>query len=576
MKRYLLSALITIFALNMSATVKPRFGRGTPDSEQTNNENVDHQNGPRKIGNQASAPLKAKGSPKVPVILVQFTDLKFISGLGSTTDSQGNEVVNQCLSDEDVAKVNSFFNLFCNGNGEEGGYYTGAGSFGAIREYFRDQSQGQFTPEFVVIGPVTLDNGYAYYGKNSSSKKDVNLSTFYKDAITKAQQIFTDWSLFDNDKNNVVDMAFFIFAGEGENGGGGTNTIWPQERASGGTLNNVKYGCYACCNETFKGKTDGIGVFCHELSHAMGLPDFYDTNYVAYGLDYFDVMDSGCYCNDALTPCNYSTYERDFMGWQSLVTLNSMESQTITLYPVDNGGKGYKIVNPENPNEYLVIENRQTLGWDSYLGKGTDRTKMHGMMVMRVNYNSSSWSANSVNTNKTNQRITIVPADNNLRSYMWVNDYDDYNEFYLSTIGDLFPGAKGVTALKGTHAVDYSYYDSQEVEVIDPATGEPMIDPETGVKVTEIKKTLYSYDWSTSDFGQPITNIVEHEDGTITFDFCADATAINSLFENRKENVPVYNAMGVMVATTTIEYGRPTYLPTQNGIYIVNGRKYIK
>ena len=69
---------------------------------------------------------------------------------------------------------------------------------------------------------------------------------------------------------------------------------------------------------------------------------------------------------------------------------------------------------------------------------------------------------------------------------------------------------------------------------------------------------------------------MEHEDGTVTFDFCADATAINSLFENRKENVPVYNAMGVMVATTTIEYGRPTYLPTQNGIYIVNGRKYIK
>ncbi len=571
MKRYFIFIFLAGYALIMSATVKPRNGRGTAQSEQTTPEEESGQgNGARKIGSQQTAPLKAQGSPKVPVILVQFSDLKFTSGLGTTIDSEGNEVHNQCVTTDDEKTVNDFFTLFCNGTGNEGSYYTEGGSYGAIREYFRDQSDGQFTPEFVVIGPVTLKNGYAYYGKNSSTSKDTNVSAFYKEAITNAQEIFDDWSQFDNDGNKSVDMAFFIFAGEGENGGGGANTIWPHERQSGGTLNNVTFGCYACCNETYKGETDGIGVFVHELSHAMGLPDFYDTKYIAYGLDYYDIMDSGCYCDNAYTPCNYSAYQRDFMGWQSLVTLDPSESQGLTLYPISKGGLGYKIVNPENSNEYLILENRQASGWDQYLGRGTERTKMHGLLVTRVNYNASSWKNNAVNTNASSQRITIVPADHTLRSYMWVNDYDDYNDFMISAIGDMFPGSGDVSSLSGTHEVIYKYNELiiEEKEGVDPETGETIM-------VKESYKEEHSYDWSTSDFGQPITNIAEHEDGTITLDFNADITAISNLFENRKEGLSIYNMMGVVVGKTDLEYGRPTSLPKVPGIYVVNGRKFV-
>ena len=467
--RYLLVLFMALCSLQLSAQIKARQGRYLSQSNHLELSDVttSSKTGQKKVGSQATAPLKANGSPKVPVILVQFQDLKFISGL---YDSEG--IHYQCESMEDEQAVNSFFNKFCNGNGD-GSYFKDAGSFGAISEYFRDQSDGQFTPQFVVMGPVTLDNGYEYYGKNTASSRDVNVSKFYSESINKAQSVFSDWSQFDNDGNSVVDMAFFIFAGDGENGGGGPNTIWPHERPSGGTFNNVKFGCYACCNETYKDETDGIGVFVHELSHALGLPDFYDKNYVAFGLDYYDIMDSGCYCDNAYTPCNYSTYERDFMGWKSLVTLNPEEAQQLTLHPVSLGGTGYKIENPEFPNEYLVIENRQALDWDNFLGRGTERTKMHGLMVTHVNYNKSSWDYNNVNVDVDHQRISIVPADGTLRSYMFVENGSDFNDFMISAIGDLFPGSQDVKELKGSHEVIYQYFDW--VEKMDPETGEVMI-----------------------------------------------------------------------------------------------------
>lgn len=535
-----LVALLMSVCVTASATVKPRK-RVASSQGKTVVETETQVSGKKKaIGERATAPLTSMGSPKIPVILTQFSDVRFTSGL-TYEDEDGGTATRQCVTDEDIAIVNAFYSKFCNGEGTGNGYYKGGGSYGAIKEYFRDQSDGKFTPEFVVIGPVTLDNECAYYGKNSGASKDINISKFYKEAIEKAQAVYSDWDVFDNDGNGTVDMAFFIYAGEGENGYGDENTIWPKEQATGGTINDVKFGCYACCNETFNGKTDGIGVFVHELSHALGLPDFYDTRYVAYGMDYWDIMDSGCYCNDAYTPCNYTAYERDFMGWSKLVTLNPNEPQTLTLKPLSDNGIGYKIVNPENENEFYVIENRQALTWDLFVGNGTERTKMHGLMVTHVDYLKSSWTSNSVNTNKDHQRMTIIPADGELYSYMYVDSSETYNTYMMSTIGDLFPGAQNVTELSGENAYVYT------------STGDtPHL------------------------MNQAITDITENEDKTITLRYTGLPTSIaSSLFANRQENVPVYNISGVLVGTTNIEYGKPTNLPATSGVYIVGGKKYV-
>ena len=161
-------------------------------------------------------------------------------------------------------------------------------------------------------------------------------------------------------------------------------------------------------------------------------------------------------------------------------------------------------------------------------------------MVTHIDYNKSLWSSNKVNTEAKHQHMTIIPADGILDSYIFVDTSADFEKFILSAMGDLYPGTKQVTELTGEKA--YVFTD----------TGD------------------YPH-----QMNQPLTNITEHEDGTITLTFCGDATAISSLFANAEENVPVYNAFGVLVGHTTMEYGKPQNLPSSPGLYIIKGVKYI-
>lgn len=240
----------------------------------------------KRIGAQSTAAIRSIGSPKIPIILVDFNDSRF--SVANTKEA-----------------INNYYNLYCNGTGM-GNNYTEAGSTGSIKDYFVAQSDSLFQPEFIVIGPVTLSKSVSYYGANSGSQKDINYAEFRKEAIQIAMaENNIDWTTFDNDNNGTVDMVYFIYAGLGENAGGGPNTLWPKESTAQTVINGITFANSACCNEVQPAKADsegniiatkpaGIGVMCHELSHALGLPDFYDTRSVAFGMDMWSLMASTC------------------------------------------------------------------------------------------------------------------------------------------------------------------------------------------------------------------------------------------------------------------------------------------
>ena len=535
MKRIYSLLLLGTICLSLSATVKPRHRIARQQAEQTVAEPADNvvAQAPLRVGSQANAPLKAQGSPNIPVLLVQFSDLRFTSGL-----DEGVE----CTTQADIDAVNDFYHKFCNGDGVND-YYTAGGSRGAISEYFRDQSDEQFTPHFTVYGPVTLDKSYKYYGEDSGSSKDIHINDFYAEAIKKIQEKGIDWQNFDNDGNGNVDMVFFIYAGEGQNGVSESDEeaaylIWPKEWPTGSTIGGVRYGSYACCNEIYNGRADGIGVFVHELSHALGLPDFYDYNYILYGMDYWDIMDSGCYCRNGYVPCGYSTYEKDFMGWKKLITLNTDEPQHLTLTPVSLGGDGYKIVNPANQNEYYVIENRQNKRWDAYISRGTSSQLYHGMLVTHVDFSASAWNGNRVNTvsRAENQLLTIIPADGTQDSYMYVYSAEDYELWMQSAAGDPFPGITEQHALEGEQAT---------VHTTTGATPGLM--------------------------NQPLLNITENADGTIELDYCPFGNMPDDIASIRHDDgtLDVFDLKGRKVAQTH----SPTQLNLPAGIYVVGKRK---
>lgn len=413
----------------------------------------------RRVGSLATAPLPSIGSPKIPVILVQFIDRPFSVG---ETEEAVNEIYNQLFNaGEDIQPYSSYH---------------------SVREYFRGQSENLFTPEFDIIGPVTLEKSYAYYGEDHGVNHDIHILDLYREACQQAFQRNVDWNLYDNNQNGTVDFVFFIYAGHGQNQ---KNTekgnIWPKESLTAEVIYgddfSVTFSAYGCTNELYKNKLDGIGSCIHELSHGLGLPDFYDTNYEAYGMDYWDVMDSGCYQLEGDMPIGLSAYELDFLNWRKLVELTPDSAYSLTLFPIELGNVAYKVVNKANPNEYFILENRQNIGWDQYMGciSTSQYDKYganHGLMITHVDFNQAVWNANNVNTRTNHQRMTIVPADGELISAVKRTD----SVWEISTHGDLYPSEKGVTEMSS-----YAVF-----------TGEGL--------------------------GQTITNIVEHEDGRITLD----------------------------------------------------------
>ena len=349
---------------------------------------------PRREGENDNPQVPTMGSPRIPIILANYTDITFIhDNPVATFQNQFNEMDKSCL------------------------------------HYFESQSRGQFSPRFDILGPVNLPNNRAYYGSNkrvNGTEVDAQLGTMIYDACRLLPDV--DFSDYDNDGDGVVDVVVVLYAGVGEAQAYRTvpESVWPcqwdmQESYDWGCsmtgpfqLDGVTIDRYAVFNE-LEGRNDngtiidGIGTFCHEFGHCLGLPDFYATNGAYnYGMSIWDIMDNGCYLDDAHTPAGYSSYERHFMGWMDLV--DPEENTWYVLQPLNfENGNAVKVTNDANPNEYYLLEYRVKRDWDAFLPG-------EGILVLHVDYDKAVWDANTPNNINSHQRMTLIPADGKLSS----------------------------------------------------------------------------------------------------------------------------------------------------------------
>lgn len=313
------------------------------------------------------------------------------------------------------------------------------GTSNSVREYFRASSDGHYVPDFEVWGPYTLDNNMAYYGGNDSSGNDEHPDQMVVDACAKAYAAGCDFSHFDENNDGTVDNIYVIYAGYGEAAGAAANTIWPHsweiysQNVSGTlTYNGKKLGHYACSAE-LSGKSgttsDGIGTFCHEFSHVIGLPDYYDTDYgtnsdngVTPGN--WTLMDQGSYLT---LPPLYSIYDKYFMGWGTPTILKDPENVNM---PVGTAHarqitSNNTLAAATNTSTVYYLENRQKEGFDAYIPG-------HGMVVWKVTYSKTNWNNNNLNNTAGTLRYTIVPADGKTTNY--------------GNAKDPFPGTGNVTS----------------------------------------------------------------------------------------------------------------------------------
>ena len=357
-----------------------------------------------------------KGDIRGIVILVQFSDIKFASA-------------------DPKATYNDFLN-------KEG--YNENHNVGSVRDYFIENSMGEYRPTFEVYGPVTVPGTREYYGGKSQSDKNYNgAKEAFKQAVdTLVKRGEVDFSKYDNDKDKAVDFVFFIYAGIGASSSGVIETIWPHAGYIGNISvgNGIRINRYACSNEISGSaykvdnkttKMNGIATFVHEFSHILGLPDLYDLGgknprKVPHS---WDLMSNGSYnCpsnSDNVKSCApplYSAFERMSVGWMtSPIELNV--NGPVRLIKIDSN-VAYSVTNPENPNEMFLLEYRTRKKWDS----GQINS---GMLIWHIDYVASVWSNKTINNDGDHMYVDIEEAAPETSKY--------------AAASDPFPGSKKVT-----------------------------------------------------------------------------------------------------------------------------------
>ena len=392
------------------------------------------------------------GSPRAIVILAEFEDVRF-------------------TIEEPQRSFDAYFNshepLVNYGRGENANYSS-------VSQYFSDVSFGQFIPQFDVYGPVQLPNPLSHYGGTTAGGNDENMPALFQDACSLMDETI-DYSQYDANGDGRVDLVIILYAGYSESmSGNSVECIWPKSGSvNGGTYDGKKVSYYAVSAELngFPGcwssapleRINGIGTMCHEFCHRLGLPDFYPTKQSVkdnnQGMEYWSVMDSGCYLSNGYSPIALNAWEREAFGWIDIPTLD--ETQDLMLTPLDAGGKAYRILNDydSSGHEYFIIENIQKI-------EHNKAQKGHGMLVYHVDYDPTRFSLtnNNVNTEPGHPRMTVVPADNLLFAQYSIGKTIDgvkitNSYFYNELAGDPFPGTSNVTELTDmTDHVNFKVY----------------------------------------------------------------------------------------------------------------------
>lgn len=444
-------------------------------------------------GKVASGVVPSVGQTRIPIIMVEFPDRKFL-----TTTTQ--DLVERMYNEQ--------------------GYTDGNGSAGSARDYFSDQSEGYFLPDFSVVARVQASKGYAYYGQNSSTTKDLHYQELVYEAVELASAAGADFKSFYNEKN-AVPLVVVYFAGPGENSAyeqGSEDYMWPKFLRSSFIKAGCNFSSLFIGNEVMQdyydeqGKvhfsdadqqypvpqsstTEGIGVFVHEMGHALGLPDLYytGTNAALHDtlatLNYWSVMDYGQYWRDGYAPIGYSAQERNRLGWLQIEELTQPGMYTLAPLSATSSvfPRAYMVRAEANNSEYYILENRQESRW-------FPRQLGQGMLVSHIDYLSSAWTGNRVNNDPQRRRFTIICADNDDSNLKWNHEPQSSNEFK----GDLYPG-----------------YTSKDVVF-------------SNTELTDTSTPPASVYSGSGKMQKPILDIKQQADGNVTFTFISAPDAIAS------------------------------------------------
>lgn len=300
-----------------------------------------------KLSASSAVPSAITGTRHVLVLLVEFSDSEFSGG-------------------RNVAYYENILE-------------TGSGL--TMKKYYSDMSNGSLELKFEICGPYKAKEKYAYYGENGDND-DKYSATLVWEAVTaainaKGSSFFTK---FDNDNDGEIDTVMVIHAGLGEEEHRDKkNYIWSHSwKLSSAAATGDGRGSIQCGSKKFDSYTlqpeyssagkkagAGIGVFCHEYGHTLGLRDLYDIDYTTQGVGHWSLMGSGNWGSggthgiNGADPAPLLAYERAYLGWLKPEIIVPEETSRTYDFGTGVADKVYRIDLTEDGKQYLLLEGRK-------------------------------------------------------------------------------------------------------------------------------------------------------------------------------------------------------------------------
>lgn len=371
---------------------------------------------------------KAKGTRRVLVILMQYKNLSMI-------------------------KSQTAFDKLFNGVN-----YSEDGAQGSVCDFYTDVSYGQLQLTCDVIGPFTSKNAQSYYGGNNRSGDDSHPEVLFEEAITQAART-VNLKEYDANNDGYVDNIHIIFAGHGEEAGASDDAIWSHEASfyQPYEIQGMKIDRYSCAPELRGNSGNGIsriGPHCHEIGHALGAMDYYDTDYQTgdeyVGTGDWDVMASGSWNNDGISPADFNPYVKanDF-GW---IIPKSLPAGKVSIGKSCNDPDNYFILKSEYSTDYYLLENRSSEKW----GYGVPG---EGLLVFHIHPDILD-SENNINASSP-QKCYIVCASS--RNRLPGNTSSSYGN--INSEGCPYPGSSNNTDFGQSSIPKAFFWDDVECEI---------------------------------------------------------------------------------------------------------------
>lgn len=324
----------------------------------------------------------------------------------------------------------------------------------SLYDYFYENSQGKLE----IIGTIYQNDEsltrwfmapreYKFYENNSygMGKYPNNTQKLVEDIIEIVDE-HVDFSNHDGNNDGFVDCVIIIYAGSYISDNENTK-IYPHSWILNKSIkkDNKYISKYMVISEYKYNPHDfTIGPLCHELGHILGGIDLYDLDsfknftfdkHISNGVGKWSLMSHGIWGKEKIkgdTPSHFDAWHKIHFGWLDPIVIKDKEI-IIKLDPIETkSGQVLKINLNENQSEYLLIENRQKIGFDLCLPN-------EGIIIYHVDEsmpnNSYAYSPYYETPNIKHYKVSVIQKDNLFELERGINTGDENDSF---NVGDKF------------------------------------------------------------------------------------------------------------------------------------------